>query len=202
MVIKLLYLLSIFLNFATSVKLYSSYTNTFCDDEVLYGTPAYISKFREFNQILTNIESGYLLQLYLVAPIHFGCKLSELEIIVVADAETLDREFEDLSDDIRNNIEGEMDVKLILSNDLSEIPTAIRARIQQHPGTNLQVSRYHLRMLLYQIATSLSMRIDQIEFDDLGIQVQIGRNDVARGDQFVLVARAILGHGRNLVRLA
>jgi len=114
-----------------TVRIFStSTTSTFCEREDLYGSPAYIQKIQEFSAQLADVESVYdNIHLYMVLPTHFGCHLTELEIVVVSPLSYLpEEEYVNLSADIQYNIDDVLEIKLIVTESLNMLPLGIRSR--------------------------------------------------------------------------
>lgn len=223
-------MLIINLNVAISVRIFSSATiGGSCQDEILYGTPQYVEKLRQVSERLLGIESGYVnMRLYLILPIHFGCKLIETEIVVISpsDLNIPSENYEDLTDDIRNNLDDEIEVKLIVVDHLSCIPQNIRSRLYNirpvraaslaQIATNVDpptrpapafvlpapnvVMENEQSTILHAIAAELAIQIINIQFDPYAITVILA-NPAARRlhNHFITMARA---RTRRIVRIA
>lgn len=204
-----LFLISLNFILASAVKIYSSSTDSYCDEDILFGSVEYIDKHREITRMLSNIGTGYELDLFFLSPNHFGCQLLELEIIAVYhDIETADQEFEDLSDDIRHNFEGNLGVKIFIAHHLSEIPLAMRHRLSRHIprqelplniALSLEETQNRLRDIILDIAVNHDVRVSNIAFDARGIIVTLeGHYSRTIQNHLLLLART---RTRNMVRI-
>ncbi|RYE14612.1 MAG: hypothetical protein EOP45_19405 [Sphingobacteriaceae bacterium] len=199
-------------NVVGMVRIFSTATtSTFCDREDLYGSQGYIQKIREISAQLVNVESGYQnMRLYMLLPTHFGCHLTELEIVVVSavSPHLPDQEYIDLSDDIRNNIHDELEVKLIVTNSLTMLPFGVRTKVLGiHPRApaNREIVPGNLIEtqicgVLADVAEELDVRIANIQFNPQDILVTLhGTGDERRvRNRFIVMARS---RTRRIVRL-
>lgn len=209
-------LLATFCKTISAIRIISA-DDTICEYESLYGTSEYSDDMQQINQILAGIEDGFdNVKLYVGLPINSGCHFSELEVIVVVSDETEDQVLLDLRDDIQNNIERLIEIKLLIISDLDLLPWQVRFRladvkipvVNQLSGeinrrVNFQAET-DLRLKLLQIATELNISIAHININENNIQVQLAdrtlngdRISRSERSRFTLMARARL---RRVVR--
>ena len=197
----------------SAVKIVStSSDNTICEYESFYGSPGYIQDMQEINQVLAGIENGFEhVKLFVGLPMNSGCHYNELEVIVIVDEDTDDQLLLDLRDDIQNNLDRIIEIKLIIVSDLNELPWQLRNRLadveipivnQLRGEVNRRVNfqmETDIRLVLFQIATELNILIAQVRCNANGndISVQLadrnGNGDRITRNQrnrFLLMARA------------
>jgi hypothetical protein len=199
------------LPFMSATRIVStSSDNNICEFESFYGTSGYIDDMQEISQTLAGIENGYLnLKLYIALPMNSGCHFNELEVVVVDPDQSETQELLDLRDDIQNNCDRIMEVKLIIISNLNELPWQLRFRLAdvRIPIVNQlrgQINRRvefqietDLRLMLFQIATESDIIVANIRINGMEVTVQLadrnGNGDrISRSQRsrFTLLARA------------
>ena len=196
------------------IKIFSSAVGTtLCENEALYGTASYVATIERFREQIADVENGYPnLDMYLVMPLHIGCQLVELEIIAVEteSSEMTTQNFEDLTNDIKVNVEDDLEIKIIAVDHLNRIPPSIQARmacVRCHINA-WSLRETEIRTTLNLIAQELNLHITNVRIFPQEIHVRIATLGINRHpytardrmihNRFILMARRMT---RRIVRI-
>jgi hypothetical protein len=148
------------------------------------------------------------MRLFPILPTHLGCQLLDLEVVVVSPSELNipQQEYRDLAEDIQNNLDDEIDVKLIIVDDYFELAPHIRSRmINIHPRRAVNENFSHIQgelaNVLNRVAAEIDVSITNIQFDrprSGEITVTLSEESRRLQNRFILMARA---RSRRIVRV-
>lgn len=128
-------LLHSFVTNVDSVRMFASCTYpSFCDSEAMSGSPEYFLKVMQIKKVLSDQKDFFKLcdrevDLFLLPPLHFGCLLSELEIVLISPHEFSEKEITDLSDDIQLGLGDALEVKFFIETSLWNLPNSVLSRL-------------------------------------------------------------------------